>query len=111
MMGTVEVSTVLTVFGILLLCAGLYESWQLRKSVQNLHKTLRPLGATSLEKTWDLLTALIGVFITGYVIFLFILMRPDDILDPRLLTSTVFLLGAIFVFVVTYSNRQAFSRF
>lgn len=92
-------SLILTVIGLSTLFYGLYEA-------QNIRKTLK---TGSIKEAWDVLTALTGVFVIGYLGFATILLTETTLLNPELLTSLVFLLGSIFVAFAARFNRKAFS--
>lgn len=84
--------------GIAILAYGFYTALKLR----------RTLGTGELKEAWDILTALIGVFIVGYIGYIcsqYVFQLP---VEPELVTAVVFFLGAVFVAVTARANYRVF---
>ncbi|OGQ95692.1 MAG: hypothetical protein A2521_17000 [Deltaproteobacteria bacterium RIFOXYD12_FULL_57_12] len=81
-------STLIVLPGIIFMLASLVISMRMHKKVPS-----------ALRRKWLVMTCLIAFFLAGYVAYLFV--HAQDIAFPlELLTSTVFLGGALFVFLV-----------
>lgn len=97
-------STVLSLLGIVLLLAGLYEARSLRKTL----KTGR------LKEAWDKLSVLIVIFAIGYIGFLANMFTDVSAFGAdqnyALMVSVVFFLGGLFVLATAYYNKDAFAQ-
>jgi prepilin signal peptidase PulO-like enzyme (type II secretory pathway) len=97
-MTTTALSLALTFAGLLVLLYGLYQARKLRKT----------LGTGSVKEAWDILSVFIVVFMLGYVGFIATLIM-DINLNKDILTASVFFLGAVFVLMTAYYNKEAFN--
>lgn len=85
--------------GIVLLSYGLYAALMIREM----------LGQGQFKKIWDKLTVFILLHIAGYTWFLVYILEDIEIIEPELVTSVIFFVGAVFVALVAYLNKEVFS--
>jgi choline-glycine betaine transporter len=59
------------------------------------------ISDNALKKEWNFLFFLIGFFLIGYILYLYLLLSSnDDLMHTKILISSIFFLGALFVLVV-----------
>jgi hypothetical protein len=95
---TTNLSILLTTLGLVVLLYGFYQAKQLRETLQT----------GSVKEAWDVLSVFIIVFVLGYLGFLATLVADIE-LSSDIITSSVFFLGAVFVAMTAYYNKEAFN--
>ena len=103
------VTTTLFLVGIGIMAYALYLSIKL-KVIFNSRKAWFSFGG-KLRKAWGIITSLIFFFLTSYVIMGIMQITRIDLINPVMLTSIVFVVGATFVLLVVFLNYETFSKF
>ncbi|MFB6202935.1 MAG: hypothetical protein ABEK01_00415 [Candidatus Nanohaloarchaea archaeon] len=86
-----------TLVGVVVLFYSAFKAYRLREK----------LGRGRLKEAWDRLTALIMLFIVGYVLFIIQLVTDVAFLDMRTIAGALFLAGSVFVAAVAHYNYEA----
>lgn len=89
----------LVAVGIGFLLYGLLQAYQLRQHLQ--------MG--TVKESWDLLSALITLFIIGYAMYLANIVFNFAPIDLQLLNAVIFFFAAVFVAVTAYVSKMTFT--